>query len=54
MPQVHQELVASMLYFLSEDPDARVFAIAGFHTGRAKLAGFFDVAIEMGLEIESM
>jgi len=54
MPQVHLELVQSMLHFLSMDPDARVFAIAGFHTGRAKLAGFFDVVVEQGLEIEDI
>lgn len=54
MPQVHQELASSMLHFLSHDSDARVFTIAGFHTGRAKLAGFFDVAVEQGLEVEEI
>ena len=54
MPQVHLELVQSMLHFLSTDPRARVYAISGFHTGRAKLASFFDVAVEQGLEIEEI
>ena len=54
MPQVHLELVQSMLYFLSFKPDARIIAIGGFHTGRAKLAGFFEVAFQHGLEAESM
>lgn len=25
--------------------------MAGFHTGRARLAAFFDVAVEQGLEV---
>lgn len=54
MPQVHEELSRSMLHFLSNDPKARVLAIGGFHTGRAKLAGFFDVASEQGLEVVSI
>ena len=42
-----------MLHFLSAgDPDARVYAVGGFHTGRAKLAPFFDVAEQEGLEVE--
>jgi len=41
-----------MLHFLSEESDARVYAIGGFHTGRAKLAPFFDVAEQEGLEVE--
>jgi len=54
MPQVHLELVQSMLHFLPTDPAARIFVISGFHTGRAKLAAFFDVASEHGLEIDTM
>ena len=41
-----------MLNFLSLEDEARIWVIAGFHTGRAKLAGFFDVAAEEGLEVE--
>ena len=53
MPWQHQNLARSMLLFLSEDdPSARVYAIGGFHTGRAKLAPFFDVAEQEGLEVE--
>lgn len=52
MPGQHCNLARSMLNFLSLDPDARVLAIAGFHTGRAKLANFWDVAVEEGLAIE--
>ena len=43
-----------MLHFLSNEPASRVFAIGGFHTGRAKLAAFFDVAVEEGLQIEEI
>jgi len=53
MPWQHQNLARSMLHFLStDDPDARVYAVGGFHTGRAKLAPFFDVAEQEGLEVE--
>ena len=54
MPWQHENLVLSMLHFLSDDPDARVLAIGGFHTGRAKLAAFFDVAVEKGLEVQEI
>jgi len=54
MPGVHQELAQSMLHFLSKDPTSKVFAIGGFHTGRAKLAAFFDIAVEEGLEVEDI
>ena len=54
MPGQHLNLVRSMLHFLTLDPCGRVFAIAGFHTGRQKLAGFFDIAVEEGLDIEEI
>jgi nicotinamide N-methyltransferase len=54
MPWQHENLVKSMLHFLSTDPAARIFAVGGFHTGRAKLAAFFDVAEENGLEVEEI
>ena len=44
MPWQHFNLVHSMLHFLTLDPGGYVLAIAGFHTGRANLALFFDVA----------
>lgn len=50
----HSNLVASMLHFLTLDGSGRVFAIAGFHTGRAKLASFFDVAVEQGLHVDEI
>lgn len=37
MPHEHENLVKSMLHMLSTSPSARIFCIAGFHTGRAKV-----------------
>lgn len=54
MPHQHENLVKSMLHMLNLDPTARVLAIAGFHTGRAKLAGFFEEAVARGLDIEDI
>lgn len=54
MPWEHASLAKSMAYFLSHDDDARVFVVAGFHTGRAKLAPFFDVVGAEGLEPETI
>lgn len=36
------------------DPEGRVLVIAGFHTGRANVASFFDVAEEQGLDVEEI
>lgn len=55
MPHEHNNLARSMLHFLSPAPDARVFVIAGFHTGRAKMAPFFEETVaEEGLEIDEI
>lgn len=54
MPWQHQNLAQSMLYFLSAAEEARVFVVAGFHTGRAKMAPFFVTAQEEGLALESI
>lgn len=47
-------MAISMLHFLDAEPSSRVLMIAGFHTGRAKLSNFFDVAVEYGLEVEDI
>jgi hypothetical protein len=55
MPWEHESLAKSMLHFLSHEPSARIYCIAGFHTGRAKVALFFEEAVpEQGLEIEEI
>lgn len=50
----HQCLVQSMLHFLSFDGQARVWVVAGFHTGRAKIAAFFEAGREAGLQAEKI
>ena len=50
----HYGLAQSMEHFLSHKVDARVWVIAGFHTGRAKLVSFFDIAAQAGLETEKI
>ncbi|GME25236.1 putative nicotinamide N-methyltransferase [Neofusicoccum parvum] len=54
MPHEHHSLAKSMLHFLSPAPEARVFVIAGFHTGRANMAPFFKIVEEEGLEVENI
>ncbi|KZF22194.1 hypothetical protein L228DRAFT_283366 [Xylona heveae TC161] len=54
MPWQHENLARSILHFLSADDDARAFVIAGFHTGRLKVSGFFNIAAEEGLEVETI
>ncbi len=54
MGSQHVNLVQSMLHFLTTDPSGRIFAVAGFHTGRAKLAAFFEIAEAEGMEAEEV
>lgn len=54
MPWQHRSLAESMEHFLSFSEAARIWVVAGFHTGRAKLAPFFDVALDVGLEVEDI
>jgi hypothetical protein len=55
MPWEHENLAKSMLHFLSDSPDARVLCIAGFHTGRAKVAPFFEEVVpQQGLAVEDI
>jgi hypothetical protein len=50
----HMNLAMSMAHFLADDPRARVLLIAGFHTGRPKVAKFFDIIGDAGLEIDNI
>ncbi|PNP51488.1 hypothetical protein THARTR1_07928 [Trichoderma harzianum] len=57
MPWQHENLRRSIGYFLKRTAAARAWVVAGFHTGRAKMAGFFDAAAlreEGGVEVERM
>ncbi|KAK6534181.1 hypothetical protein TWF281_005514 [Arthrobotrys megalospora] len=42
----HENLVQSMLHFLDNSPTSRVIVVAGLHTGRQKMANFWDVAVK--------
>ena len=50
----HYGLAQSILNFLSSEDHARAWVIAGFHTGRPKLVAFFDIAGQVGLEIDEI
>ncbi len=54
MPWQHENLHRSIEWFLGEGPDARAWIVAGFHTGREKMRGFFDpgTLAGAGLEVE--
>ncbi|EGR46451.1 uncharacterized protein TRIREDRAFT_66210 [Trichoderma reesei QM6a] len=57
MPWQHANLRRSINHFLKRDASARAWVIAGFHTGRPKMAGFFDAEAlreEGGVEVERM
>ncbi|RDW57534.1 putative nicotinamide N-methyltransferase [Aspergillus mulundensis] len=52
MRSQHENLVRTMKWFLA--PQGRVWVVAGFHTGREIVAGFFETAVSLGMEIESI
>ncbi|KAK4453132.1 hypothetical protein QBC34DRAFT_446525 [Podospora aff. communis PSN243] len=54
MPWQHGNLRRSISWFLRDDTTSRAWVVAGFHTGRQKMRGFFDVEglKVVGLEIE--
>ncbi|KAL2118169.1 hypothetical protein VTJ04DRAFT_7829 [Mycothermus thermophilus] len=58
MPWQHENLRRSIAWFLRDDDEgtARAWVVAGFHTGRQKMAPFFDAEAlaAVGLEIEYM
>jgi len=67
MKSQHENLVRTVLWFLSTNStssdgnvdggfqiDGRVWIVAGFHTGRAIVAQFFETAKQLGLEIEDI
>ena len=54
MPGEHESLVQSILHFLSSNANARVWVVAGFHTGRIVLANFLGIAKEKGLSVEKV
>ncbi|KAL5050472.1 hypothetical protein BDW71DRAFT_194802 [Aspergillus fruticulosus] len=52
MRSQHENLVRTMKWFLA--PMGKVWVVAGFHTGREIVARFFETAVSLGLEIESI
>ena len=52
MPWQHENLLRSISWFLTQD--GRAWVIAGFHTGREKMRGFFaeETVKAAGLEVE--
>ncbi|KAL6713298.1 hypothetical protein ACLMJK_008763 [Lecanora helva] len=53
MDSEHYSLARSIYHFLSPAEDARAWVIAGFHTGRAKIAAFFDICEQVGLRFHT-
>lgn len=56
MPWQHENLLKSVEWFLADTAEARAWVVAGFHTGREKMRGFFDGErlAGLGLEVESI
>lgn len=54
MPWQHENLQRSVEWFLRDDGSARAWVVAGFHTGREKMRGFFEEEAlgKVGLEVE--
>ncbi|KAK0651753.1 nicotinamide N-methyltransferase [Cercophora newfieldiana] len=54
MPWQHENLRQSISWFLRDDTTSRAWVVAGFHTGREKMRGFFDAEDlkASGLEVE--
>ncbi|KAJ5338060.1 hypothetical protein N7452_004788 [Penicillium brevicompactum] len=50
MRSQHENIARTMQWFLS--PGGKVWVVAGFHTGRATVAGFFNTALDNGFVIE--
>jgi len=56
MPWQHDNLRRSIAHFLRQDDDARAWVVAGFHTGRERMAAFFDEQAlgAVGLSVERL
>ncbi|KAJ5773485.1 hypothetical protein N7457_008381 [Penicillium paradoxum] len=52
MRSQHENLARTMQWFLS--PGGKVWVVAGFHTGRTIVAGFFETALENGFVVETI
>lgn len=56
MPWQHDNLRKSISWFMKDGPDSRAWLVAGFHTGRHNMSGFFnpEKLADAGLEVESI
>ncbi|KAK4162738.1 hypothetical protein QBC43DRAFT_320878 [Cladorrhinum sp. PSN259] len=56
MPWQHDNLRKSIAWFIGEGHNSRAWVVAGFHTGRDKMAPFFNAEKlrEVGLEVEKI
>jgi nicotinamide N-methyltransferase len=54
MPWQHSNLHCSIAHFLKRTPEARCWVVAGFHTGRTNMSGFYNAEAlqKVGLEVE--
>ncbi|KAI8656736.1 hypothetical protein NCS56_01278400 [Fusarium sp. Ph1] len=54
IPWQHANLHRSIAFFLRRTPEARCWVVAGFHTGREKMPGFYaaEALKEVGLKAE--
>jgi Lysine methyltransferase len=50
----HENLAKSMSHFLARNSKARVMIVAGFHTGRPKVAHFFEIVPNFGLVVDQI
>ena len=50
----HDNLLQSMKHFLAISSSARVWVVAGFHTGRSTVVKFFDKALKVGFDTEEI
>jgi EEF1A N-terminal glycine/lysine methyltransferase len=49
VPERHEPLVSTLTHLLERSPTARVFVVAGLHTGRSVISNFFRIAGSRGL-----
>ncbi|KAH8652481.1 hypothetical protein BX600DRAFT_516516 [Xylariales sp. PMI_506] len=56
MPWQHDNLRRSIAWFMKEGTESRAWIVAGFHTGRHNMAGFFDEKplAAAGLEVDKI
>ena len=54
MPEQHHNLATSIHYFLELNADACAFVVAGFHSGRERMAPFFRIIEQNYLRVDDI